>query len=88
MPTGNVQFTVAANGPNGKLICNPGGKNQPLSPSSDPVPVAQATCSLPAGWLKTATKADPHPSWAVVATYGGDGNFASNSAILRGTAKS
>jgi hypothetical protein len=88
MPTGTVQFTVAADGPNGKLVCNPGGKNQPLSASSDPTPVAEATCSLSAGWLKTATKGDPHPSWAVAASYSGDGNFASNSATIRGTAKS
>jgi Big-like domain-containing protein len=87
LPTGNVVFTVAADG---KTNCTPLVKNnsESLSPNAAPTPVAQAVCSLPAQWLK-ASKADPHPSWTVVATYGGDANFASGPmAKMTGTAKS
>jgi hypothetical protein len=87
LPTGNVQFTVAADG---KTNCSPLVKNniESLSPNAASTPVAQAVCSLPAQWLK-ASKANPHPSWTVVATYGGDDNFASGAtAKMTGTAKS
>jgi hypothetical protein len=93
LPTGTVTFEViATNGSNKKSRCNPGGDDQPLNPSSDATPVAQATCSLAAGWLKVdnANKSNPKPTttWAVRASYLGDTNHSSSSATKRGTVKS
>jgi hypothetical protein len=93
LPTGTVTFeAIATNGNNKKTRCNPGGDSQPLSPSSDATPVAQATCTLAAGWLKVANanKSNPKPTttWALRATYLGDANHSSSSATKRGSVKS
>lgn len=91
LPTGLVEFTVASDGTPAKRTCANSAKfnTEILSPNSGTPPVAQAVCSLPAGWLKTASSADPHPSWTVVAQYQGDGNFQFGAtATMTGTAKS
>jgi len=92
LPTGTVLFSVSSLGASsGKLKCNPGGNSQPLAPSSDAVPVAQATCALPANWFKVPapTKTSPHPTstWGVSATYSGDGNHGTSIAVKQGSSK-
>jgi hypothetical protein len=89
LPTGNVVFTVAANGSTAKTTCASSAKGNTvaLSPSSGTPPVAQAVCSLQAGWVKTTTTTNT--AWTVVATYKGDSNFAAGAwARMTGTAKS
>ncbi|HLI55423.1 MAG TPA: hypothetical protein VKY26_00185, partial [Actinomycetota bacterium] len=67
------------------------GNAQALAPSSDPTPVAQATCVLQAKWFKVpaASKSDAHPSasWTVTASYFGDGNLNGTSSTKSGASK-
>ncbi len=93
LPTGNVQFSVSAvpaPGNSSLLKCT-GGNAQALAPSSDPTPLAEATCVLQAKWFKVpaATKTDPHPtaSWTVTASYSGDGNLNGSTATKSGASK-
>lgn len=78
---GNVTFAaVASSATKGvKPFCSVVGKPPSPADNSQPLVDGIATCTLPAGWfmvpVASSSNKHPHSTWAIAATYDGNGSF-------------
>jgi hypothetical protein len=92
LPTGKVHFVIlpSLNNPTKASMDNCSGKAsddfQVLSPNAAPRPKAVVTCQLSAGWFNASSTAKTS-TWAVEASYNGDGNFGQVQVTKTGSVK-